>query len=277
MPPNPLQAREGEVVSEPVSRTLVLLFVAYHTSAQEVQQLQACLSALPTDVGYAVVVNDHQPGEAVEQLAARADCFLTNSDNLGYGRAVNRLFRCLDPLPDYLGVLNTDLTWKPGTFSTLLTWLQQHPEVSLAVPQILDAHGAPQKLCKRHPTVLGLFSRRFLPDAFKPQWLRRYDRWYVMADQDDQQVFDVPYLSGCCMLIKREAFEKISGFDERYFLYLEDADITRSLAQHGRCVHLPVASVVHGWGRGNYRKLGLMLVNIVSAWRYFRKWGLTLF
>jgi GT2 family glycosyltransferase len=98
-----------------------------------------------------------------------------------------------------------------------------------------------------------------------------------MADQDDQQVFDVPYLSGCCMLIKREAFEKISGFDERYFLYLEDADITRSLAQHGRCVHLPVAGVVHGWGRGNYRKLGLMLVNIVSAWRYFRKWGLTLF
>ena len=275
--PKPLPGLELEASAAPVQRQLVLLLVAYHPSALEVQQLQTCLSALPAEVGYAVVVNDHQPGEAVEQLAECADCFLINSDNPGYGRAVNRLVRSLNPRPEYLGVLNTDLTWQPGTFSTLLHWLQEHPQVSLAVPQILDENGTPQKLCKHHPTLLGLLSRRFLPEAFKPQWLKRYDRWYVMADQDYQQVFDVPYLSGCCMLIKRKSFESVGGFDERYFLYLEDADITRSLAQHGRCVHLPVAGVVHGWGRGNYRNLRLMVVNLVSAWQYFRKWGWALF
>jgi GT2 family glycosyltransferase len=263
---------KAETASVP-QRQLLLLLVAYHPSPLEVQQLQACLADLTPDVGYAVVVNDYQPGEAVEQLADRADLFLTNRDNPGYGRAVNRLVVRLGQLPPYIGVLNTDLSWQPGTFEQLLAWLQQHPGVNLAVPQILDEAGTPQKLCKQHPTVLGLFSRRFLPEWLKPNWLKHYDRWYVMADQNYQDVFEASYLSGCCMLIRSDAFRRAGGFDERYFLYLEDADLTRSLAFEGRCVHLPVAGVVHGWGRGNYRNLGLMAVNLASAWNYFRKWG----
>jgi len=252
---------------------LLLLVVAYHPSALEVDQLQACLFELPPHVGYAVVVNDHLPGEPVERLADRSVCFLVNPDNPGYGRAVNRLVVRLGQLPAYLGVLNTDLSWQPGTFEQLLSWLQQHPDVSLAVPQILDEAGTTQTLCKNNPTVLGLLSRRFLPDWLKPSWLKRYDRWYVMADRNYEQVFEAPYLSGCCMLIRSDSFRRAGGFDERYFLYLEDADLTRTLARSGRCVHLPVAAVVHGWGRGNYRNLGLMAVNLASAWHYFRKWG----
>ena len=259
--------------SATAQRQLLLLLVAYHPSPLEVEQLQVCLAKLPPEVGYAVVVNDHQPGEPVDQLEAAADLFLANRDNPGYGRAVNRLVVRLGPLPPYIGVLNTDLFWEPGSFEQLLAWLQRHPQVNLAVPQILDEQGTPQKLCKHHPTVLGLLSRRFLPNGLKPGWLKRYDRWYVMADQNYEEVFEAPYLSGCCMLIRSEAFRRVGGFDERYFLYLEDADLTRSLARDGRCVHLPVASVVHGWGRGNYRNLGLMAVNLTSAWHYFRKWG----
>ena len=69
-------------------RQLLLLLVAYHPSPLEVEQLQACLADLSPEVGYAVVVNDHQPGEPVEQLAASADLFLTNRDNPGYGRGI---------------------------------------------------------------------------------------------------------------------------------------------------------------------------------------------
>ena len=259
--------------SDKAQRELLLLLVAYHPSSLEVEQLQACLAELPPETGYAVVVNDHQPGEPVDQLAAGADLFLPNRDNPGYGRAVNRLVVRLGQLPPYIGVMNTDLSWQPGTFEHLLGWMQQHPNVNLAVPQILDEAGIPQQLCKHHPTLLGLFSRRFLPNWLKPAWLKRYDRWYVMADQNYEEVFEAPYLSGCCMLIRSEAFCSAGGFDERYFLYLEDADLTRSLARDGRCVHLPVASVVHGWGRGNYLNLWLMAVNLASAWNYFRKWG----
>ena len=184
--------------------------------------------------------------------------------------------RMVGQLPLFVGVLNTDLAWESGTFEQLLAWLKRHPDVQLAVPHIVDEAGATSKLCKQNPTILGLLSRRFLPNWLKPSWLRRYDRWYTMADADYNQVIESSYLSGCCMVIRSEAFRRSGGFDERYFLYLEDADITRTLARVGRCVHLPVAHVVHGWGRGNYRNLDLMAVNLASAWHYFRKWGWTL-
>jgi GT2 family glycosyltransferase len=257
-------------------RQLLLLFVAYHPSLEEVEKLRACLSQLPSKIGYAVVVNDHHQGEPVEQLAQRADSFLFNRDNPGYGRAVNRLVEHLGQLPPYIGVLNTDLTWQQGTFETLLAWMAVYPDVALAVPQLLDSVGRPQYLCKQHPTLLGLFSRRFIPERLKPSWLRRYDRWFVMDDHDYSQVLDVPYLSGCCMLMSSSAFLAVEGFDESFFLYLEDADLTRRMSRVGRTVHLPEAAVIHHWGRGNYRSKRLTLVNFHSAWIYFRKWGLRL-
>ena len=260
-----------------VQRKLLLLFVAYHPSRLEVEKLQACLSELSSEVGYAVVVNDYNPGESVDLLFEKADCILCNHDNPGYGRAVNRLFVELGQIAvPYIGVLNTDLTWDAGTFEELLAWMNLHPRVSLAVPQILDQSGQQQKLCKQNPTLLGLFSRRFIPNSLKPSWLKRYDRWYVMAEQNYDDVFEVPYLSGCCMLIRSEDFRRTGGFDEQYFLYLEDADITRNLAREGQCVHLPVGNVVHGWGRGNYRDFRLAAVNLISAWKYFCKWGWSL-
>jgi hypothetical protein len=256
-----------------------LIVVAYHPSAVEVAQLQTCLRALPEDIGYGVVVNDHRPGEPVEALAEASQVFLPNRHNPGYGRAINQAVAALaaiGPLPTYLGALNTDLTWQRGCFETLLGWLDRHSDVVLAVPQLCNPQGEVQQLCKQNPSLLGLFSRRFIPEFCKPLWLRRYDRHYVMADRDYTEIFEAPYLSGCCMLMRMQAFLAVGGFDERFFLYLEDADISRSLAVYGRTIHLPIASVVHHWGRGNHRSKKLTLVNLHSAWIYFRKWGLRL-
>ena len=96
-----------------------------------------------------------------------------------------------------------------------------------------------------------------------------------MANKDYSSIFDVPYLSGCCMIARTSSFIESGGFDQRYF-YLEDADLTRSMRKYGRCIHFPYVSVVHSWGRGNYRNIWLMLINIVSAFIYFKKWGIAL-
>ena len=258
----------------PGHRQLLLLLVSYRTPSEEIERLKSCLVSLSSEIGYAVVVNSHQPGEPVDQLRDGADYFLTLSANLGYGRAINRLVSQMERLPTYIGALNTDLSWEPGTFDRLLLWLEHHNEVCLAVPQILNQAGVVVRLCKQQPTLLALFSRRFWPERLKPPALKRYDRWFCMGDQDYGEIFDVPYLSGCCMLISSQAFKQVGGFDEQYFLYLEDADITRKLSACGRCVHLPVASVIHDWGRGNYRTLSLLGVNLISAWHYFSRWGL---
>ena len=165
----------------------------------------ACLSELSSEVGYAVVVNDYNPGESVDLLFEKADCILCNHDNPGYGRAVNRLFVELGQIAvPYIGVLNTDLTWDAGTFEELFAWMNLHPEVSLAVPQILDQSGQQQKLCKQNPTLLGLLLGA-IPNSLKPSWLKRYVDG-VMAEQNYDDVFEVPYLSSCCMLIRSEDF-----------------------------------------------------------------------
>lgn len=270
---------EGEHPPQSEAWLAVLVVVAYHPGQAEVERLLACLKALPSRMGYAVVANDYRPGEAVDRLEAGSLTFLRNRSNPGYGRAVNQAVAVLRQAgvePAFLGALNTDLAWEPGTFETLVGALQADPDLMLVVPQLLDVEGRAQHLCKRNPTMLGLFSRRFIPEALKPRCLRRYDRWYAMEDQNYQAPFSATYLSGCCMVMRGAAFKAVGGFDERFFLYLEDADLTRSLARLGRTMHWPAAAVVHHWGRGNHRSLRLTVVNLESAYLYFTKWGLKL-
>lgn len=257
-------------------RDAILIFVAYHTRREDVTRLASCLAELSPRLGYAVVSNDHQPGDPIEDLRAGATSFITNRHNPGYGRAVNQAvadLRQQGPLPPYIGALNTDLAWKSGCFESLLAWLCHHQDVVLAVPLLTDDQGIVQFLCKPDPTLLGLFSRRFIPKRLKPSWLKRYDDWYIMAKQDYSLVFEVPYLSGCCMLMRSDIFQAVGGFDEKFFLYLEDADISRKFRPYGKTVHLPIDAVVHHWGRGNHRSRRLTLVNFHSAWVYFNKWG----
>lgn len=79
------------------------------------------------------------------------------------------------------------------------------------------------------------------------------------------------------VLIRSEAFCRVSGLDERYHLYLQDAVLDRILDRYGgRCAHLSVAAKVQGWGRIGYRNLGLMAVGLACTWHFFRKWGLAL-
>ena len=257
-------------------RGALLLLVAHHPPLEHVQRLQACLRVLSPEIGYGLVVNGHRPGEPVEALLEGADCSLVQRANPGYGRACNQLvatFQAQGALPPWLAVLNTDLSWRPGDFERLLEWLEQHPDVAAATPRLCFPDGQQQFLCKRNPSLLALASRRFVPRLLKPAWLRRYDGWFTCRDRDYTEVFEAPYLSGCCLWVRSDAFAAEGGFDPRFFLYFEDADLTRRLGRHGRTVNLPLVTVVHHWGRGSYTSLGLMLVNLHSAWLYFQKWG----
>lgn len=252
------------------------MIVSYHSSTSEVSALAACLDTLPNHISYAVIVNDYSNNQPIDQIEVKSELFLRVQDNLGYGRAINKLFSSLERIPTYIGILNTDLIWEQGTFETAINYLDSNDNVSLIVPRILSPLGQVQYLCKQNPTLFALFSRRFVPNYLKPIWLRNYDNWYVMAGKNYNHIFDAPYLSGCCMVIRSSSFIAIGGFDERYFLYLEDADITRSLSRIGRCLHFPHISVVHSWGRGNYKSLRLLFVNFISSFKYFSKWGFKL-
>ena len=255
---------------------LLLIFVAYHPSEREVDILIHSLESLPSNISYAVVCNDYKPGEPVDKLQANASHFLRISANLGYGRAVNKMVSYVGTLPKFIGILNTDLSWAVGTFESIIDWTLANDDVALVVPRIINSAGSTEKLCKQNPTILGMLSRRFIPNVLKPHCLKSYDDWYSMTYKDYNEIIESTYLSGCCMIARTASFLQVHGFDERYFLYLEDADLTRTLSSVGRCIYFPHVSVVHKWGRGNYKSLRLLIINLWSSCLYFSKWGLSI-
>ena len=256
---------------------VLLVLIAHHPPAVHVQRLMSCLKHLPAEFQYAVVINDHRHGEAAEALLPDSAMAIVQRKNPGYGRGFNQIWHkwCnKHGVPALVAVLNTDLSWDRDGFEGMAHWLDQHSDVTAATPELRFPDGRRQFLCKRNPTLLALISRRFIPRRLKPRRLRRYDRWYTMRDQPYSEVFSSQYLSGCCLWMRGWAVQAIGGFDPRFFLYFEDADITRRLAEHGPTVNLPITCVTHHWGRGSYTSAWLTLVNLQSAWIYFRKWGL---
>jgi GT2 family glycosyltransferase len=139
------------------------------------------------------------------------------------------------------------------------------------MPRVLYPDGRLQYLCKLLPTPKTLIVRRFL--ASLKSTLQRENFRYELQSSGYDKILDVPFLSGCFMFLRTEALRKVGLFDERFFLYTEDADLTRRIHRHYRTVFFPEATIYHHHARGSYKTPWLLWCNILSAIRYFNKWG----
>ncbi len=83
----------------------------------------------------------------------------------------------------------------------------------------------------------------------------------------------VPYLSGCFMFMRTSFFKKVGLFDEQFFLYLEDTDLSRRFQEHGKNIYFPEVTITHEHARGSYKNPKLFYIHSVSAIKYFNKWG----
>jgi GT2 family glycosyltransferase len=130
--------------------------------------------------------------------------------------------------------------------------------------------GRLQPLCKLLPHPLELLVRRFFPLLHRSSGrLARYE----LHGSGYSRVMDVPALSGCFLLMRIETVQRTGLFDERYFLYFEDVDLSRRVGRIARTVFVPHVAVVHDYARGSYREWRLLWHHLVSAARYFNKWG----
>jgi hypothetical protein len=112
-----------------------------------------------------------------------------------------------------------------------------------------------------------------MPDALKPFFKRRIES-YDMQDVGYDRQCDVPFVSGAFMFCRTAILKAVGGFDERYFLYFEDADLSRKIRDCGyRTVYFPDVSVTHAWERLAHKTRRGAWLFIISACRYFSKWG----
>jgi GT2 family glycosyltransferase len=136
------------------------------------------------------------------------------------------------------------------------------------MPKIIYTNNRTQYLCKLIPSPIDLILRRFWP--FNRE---KYDYKYELKFIPENLEFESPMVSGCFLGVKTEFLIEASGFDEQFFMYLEDVDLIRRLSTHGKIIYYPSLIVTHKYEKSSYKNFRLLCYHMVSAIKYFNKWG----
>ncbi|MDL2237030.1 glycosyltransferase family 2 protein [Christensenellaceae bacterium OttesenSCG-928-K19] len=185
--------------------------------------------------------------------------------NLGYGAANNLVIGLVDS--DYHAVVNPDIVLRSDALKELYDFMQENKDVGLCIPAIHYLNGDPQHLPMRDPKLKYLIARR-LP----LKRLEKHRRHYCMLDENLSEVTDIEFASGCFMFARTALLKETGGFDERYFLYFEDADLSRTIRKRARVVCVPSVKVYHDYMRTSAKKLKYLSIHILSMFKYFLKW-----
>lgn len=196
--------------------------------------------------------------------------YLFNNENLGFGAAHNVGFSAVSDLSDVHLILNPDITFEKEVISRIVGIMQNKPDIGAIMPKVIYPDGSLQRLCKLLPTPADLIFRRFIPlKSIRNKINRRYE----INDLPQDRLSDVPVVSGCFLLVRKEIFQRIGGFDDRYFMYMEDVDLVRRIGDIKRVVYDPSVTVTHAYAKGSYNNKKLLCYHMISAIKYFNKWG----
>ena len=221
------------------------------------------------------VVVDNASTDGSEAAVARVGDshvrLVRRSANEGFARGVNTgIAATTGPL---VLVLNPDCVLTMGAGSLLAAELERHARCAIVGPRILDTDGTLQQSARGDPTLLtGLFGRRGLLSRWFPAArVVRRNLAAAEAVRSSGSSMAVDWVSGACMLARREALFAVGGFDERYFLYWEDADLCRRLRNAGWHVrYVGGAVVTHQVGRSSHSARSLAIREFHrSAYRYY--------
>ena len=199
-----------------------------------------------------------------------------NQVNLGHSGGCNQGMRL--GKGRHLFCFNSDTLMRSGALDTLVAYLDDHPEVGAASPKVLNADGSVQGTIKSFPTpAAALFGRYSVLTRLFPnnRWSRRY---LVYLDQDFERPFRCDSVSGCAVMLSRQALQKAGPFDERFFLYWNDVDLCKAIWSAGFEVHcVPSSVIVHDQNKGGTRAGIVRLITSAvdfhkGAYRYYRKW-----
>lgn len=191
--------------------------------------------------------------------------FIEQSKNVGFGAGHNEVISIVDSR--YHLIINPDIVLKENAVKKMADYMDKHSDIGLLSPRICFPNGNDQILGKKNPSIKYLIASRLRGD--NPGKLLKE---YAMLDCDLSKPVDIENATGCFMMIRTSVLKEVKGFDDGFFMYFEDADITRRINEISRSVYYPEAIVNHVWGRDSKRNLKLMVIHIKSMLRYFSKW-----
>jgi len=219
-----------------------------------------------------VILVDNSPTDELKQVVKLHDNveYIFNPKNPGYGAGHNiALKMTIHDEIEYHLVVNADVYFTEGTLDALVEYMNRNSDVGLVMPKVLFPNGEIQYLCKLVPTPLDLIVRMILP---KKLLLKNNFKFEMRSTNYNREMF-VPYLSGCFMFLRMSALKKCGLFDERFFMYPEDIDLTRRIATHYKTMFYPEAIVYHEYGAASKKSIKMFLIHVINIIKYFNKWG----
>jgi GT2 family glycosyltransferase len=218
------------------------IIVSYNTR----QMTLDCLRSLYDDLGdipnEVFVVDNASADGSVDAIRAAYPQVrvIANTKNVGFGYANNQAMKIAQG--EYFLLLNTDAFPRPGAIPALLKHLRENPHLGTVGPRLFYGDGKPQVSCFPFPSPARAWMENLWISALFPNHptLGDYRRWKA----DTPRIVD--FIIGACMLLRREAYEKVGGFDERFFMYSEETDWQKRMKDAGWPVGFtPSAEVVH--------------------------------
>ncbi|MBI3909508.1 MAG: glycosyltransferase family 2 protein [Armatimonadetes bacterium] len=235
--------------------------------------LRECLTALFASTGVAleVFVVDNASGDLSAEMVTREfpQVFpITNATNVGFARAANQALRRMTG--DYWVLLNPDTQVAPDALAILARFLADHPDTGACGPRLLHTDGRLQPNGGRFPSLLALF---LTAARLRHLNLAAYDRCFRWGREEFTITVPVDQVSGACLMVPRAVAKRVGLLDERFFLYYEEVDWCRRIADAGLWVYyVAEAKVRHRWGEST-RQIGFTALRHLfeSEYLYFRK------
>lgn len=216
---------------------------------------------------------DNSPTDMLKQLASSdlRIVYLHNPSNPGFGAAHNiAIKKSIFSGSRYHLVLNPDIYFDSTILDEMQSYMDKHLDTGLLMPKVLYPNGELQKLCKLLPTPLDLFARRFI---LIKSIVDKINNRYELGFFNYEEVAEVPFLSGCFMFLRVDILKRDCLFDEAFFMYLEDADLSRRISRISKIKYYPYVNIYHEYQRGAHKNKKLLWFFIRSVFTYFSKYG----
>lgn len=189
------------------------------------------------------------------------------AQNRGFGFGHNKILGRIDS--DFHVILNPDITFDANILDGLSRYLEGSSDVAMVIPQILNTDGSVQALPRRTPQLKYLIGGRL--ECFGGVFKKWRDEYTYNGKNFDSPV-EIDFCSGCFIMVRTKIFKKLGGFDERFIMYFEDADLTRRAQQYGKTVLNPDFCATHVWARTSAKRFKYLCIHVDSMIKYFKKW-----
>ncbi|PKH50789.1 glycosyl transferase family 2 [Tenacibaculum sp. Bg11-29] len=249
---------------------LTISIVLYNNKICDIKKLLSDFFSSTIDLYVFIIDNSNENnGDSFKEYKNLE--YIHNNENLGYGKAHNiGIRKAIELSSKYHAVVNPDIRLGSNLVDQLILFMDKNKEIGLSSPKVLYPSGKLQFLCKLIPAPKDLIIRRFSPVK---KIVKKRDKKYELRNFDYNSNIEIPYVSGCFMFFRTSVLKKVDGFDERFFLYFEDLDLTRRVNELCRTVFFSEAFIYHVYNKESYKNNKVFLYHLVSSIKYFNKWG----